>query len=159
MRITVISVGRIREKYLSDAISEYSKRLSRYCKLDQIEVADEKAPETLSEKELEQVLDAEGQRIAARIPDGAFIIALAIDGKQYGSEQLSRRLDQLAVSGESHLVFIIGGSNGLSSAILKRANEKLSFSNMTFPHQLMKVMLLEQVYRCFRISKNQPYHK
>ena len=158
MRITVISVGRIREKYLSDAISEYSKRLSRYCKLDQIEVADEKAPETLSEKELEQVLDAEGQRIAARIPDGAFIIALAIDGKQYGSEQLSRRLDQLAVSGESHLVFIIGGSNGLSSAILNRSNEKLSFSNMTFPHQLMKVMLLEQVYRCFRISKNEPYH-
>ncbi len=159
MKITVISVGKIKEKYFTAAIAEYAKRLSKYCKLEQVEVPDEKCPESLSEKEEIQVKDKEGERILAKIPDQAYVIALAIEGKQLTSEALSDHIEKLGVSGKSHIVFVIGGSLGLAEAVLKRANYKLSFSKMTFPHQLMKVVLLEQVYRAYRIARGEPYHK
>ncbi|WP_430884443.1 23S rRNA (pseudouridine(1915)-N(3))-methyltransferase RlmH [Fusibacter sp. JL216-2] len=159
MKITVISVGKIKEKYFTGAINEYAKRLTKYCKLEQVEVPDEKAPENLSEKEMVQVKDKEGERILSKINDQAYVIALAIEGKQMTSEGLSEHIEKLGVSGKSHIVFVIGGSLGLSDKVLKRANYKLSFSRMTFPHQLMKVVLLEQVYRAFRIVRGEPYHK
>lgn len=159
MKITVISVGKIKEKYFTGAINEYAKRLTKYCKLEQIEVPDEKASENLSEKEMIQVKDKEGDRILGKINDQAYVIALAIEGKQMTSEGLSEHIEKLGVTGKSHIVFVIGGSLGLSEKVLKRANYKLSFSRMTFPHQLMKVVLLEQVYRAFRIVRGEPYHK
>lgn len=159
MKISVVSVGKIKEKFFVDAIGEYSKRLSKYCKLDLIEVADEKAPENLSAKEEVQIKDKEGERILAKVPDSAYVICLAIEGKQLTSEGLSEKMAELALGGDSHIVFIIGGSLGTSQNVLKRADFKLSFSPMTFPHQLMKVILLEQVYRGFRIMKGEPYHK
>ncbi len=158
MHISVITVGKIKEKYLTEGIAEYAKRLTRYCRLDQIEVPDEKAPETLSEKEMEQIKEREGERILSKVRDTAYVIALAIDGKQQSSEELSETIGKLSVDGNSEVVFIIGGSLGLSSTVLKRADRKLSFSKMTFPHQLMKLILLEQIYRGFRIVKNEPYH-
>ena len=159
MKITVISVGKIKEKYFTGAINEYAKRLGKYCKLEQVEVPDEKAPENLSDKEMIQVKDKEGDRILSKINDQAYVIALAIEGKQLTSEALSSQIEKLGVSGKSHIVFVLGGSLGLADSVLKRANYKLSFSKMTFPHQLMKVVLLEQVYRAFRISRGEPYHK
>jgi len=159
MKITLITVGKIKEKYFTDAIAEYTKRLTKYCQLKQIEVADEKAPETLSGKEMEQIKDKEGARILEKIKDNQYVISLEINGTQLTSEGLSEKLDGLGVSGQSDLVFIIGGSLGLSEAIIKRSNFALSFSKMTFPHQLMKVVLLEQIYRAYRISKGEPYHK
>lgn len=159
MHITLISVGRIKEAYLTAGIAEYAKRLTRYCKLDQVEVPDEKAPENLSDKEMEQIKEREGERILSKIKDTAYVIALAIDGKQQSSEELAAALGRLSVEGRSEVVFIIGGSLGLSGAVLKRADLKLSFSRMTFPHQLMKLILVEQVYRGYRILKNEPYHK
>lgn len=159
MRITVITVGKIKEKFYTDAIGEYAKRLSKYCKLDMVEVADEKAPETLSEKEEIQIKDKEGERILAKVPDSAYVICLAIEGKNLSSEELSEKMASLGLNGDSHIVFIIGGSLGLSAKVMARADFKLSFSRMTFPHQLMKVVLLEQVYRGFRIFHNHAYHK
>lgn len=159
MRITVITVGKIKEKFYTDAIGEYAKRLSKYCKLDMVEVADEKAPETLSEKEEIQIKDKEGERILAKVPDSAYVICLAIEGKNLSSEELSEKMASLGLNGDSHIVFIIGGSLGLSAKVMARADFKLSFSRMTFPHQLMKVVLLEQVYRGFRIMNNHAYHK
>ena len=135
MIITLITVGKIKEKYFTDAIAEYAKRLSRYCKLEIIEVADEKTP------------------------DSAYVVALAIEGKQLSSEDLADKMEKWNVNGISHLVFIIGGSLGLTPKVLNRADFKLSFSKMTFPHQLMRVVLLEQIYRSFRIRNNEPYHK
>lgn len=159
MKITLITVGKIKEKYFTDAIAEYTKRLTKYCQLTQVEVADEKAPETLSDKEVVQIKDKEGERILAKIKDTQYVITLEINGTQLTSEGLSDKLDQLGVSGQSDLVFVIGGSLGLSDVVIKRSNFALSFSKMTFPHQLMKVVLLEQVYRAYRISKGEPYHK
>lgn len=159
MRITVITVGKIKEKFYTDAIGEYAKRLSKYCKLDMVEVADEKAPETLSEKEEIQIKDKEGERILAKVPDSAYVICLAIEGKNLSSEELSEKMASLGLNGDSHIVFIIGGSLGLSAKVMARADFKLSFSRMTFPHQLMKVVLLEQVYRGYRIMHNHAYHK
>lgn len=159
MKITVITVGKIKEKFFTDAVAEYAKRLSKYCKLEQIEVGDEKAPETLSEKEEIQIKDKEGERILAKIPEGAYVICLAIEGKNLSSEELSEKMAQLGLNGDSHIVFIIGGSLGLSQNVLKRADFKLSFSKMTFPHQLMKVVLVEQIYRGFRILNGHAYHK
>ncbi len=147
MKITVITVGKIKEKFYSDAIADYGKRLSKYCKLEQVEVADEKAPESLSLKEEEQIKVKEGERILAKVQDGAYVICLAIEGKHLSSQELSEKMEQLSVNGDCHIVFIIGGSLGLSPSVLSRANFKLSFSRMTFPHQLMKVVLLEQIYR------------
>ena len=159
MNISVISVGKLKEKYLKLGIEEFSKRLSKYCKLDLIELEDEKCPENLSEKDMEIVKNKEGQRILSKIKNNSYVIALAIDGKNLSSEELADTISKLAVRGNSHITFIIGGSLGLSDEVLKRADYKLSFSNMTFPHQLMKLILLEQVYRAFRINNNEPYHK
>ncbi len=159
MGITVISVGKIKEKYLTMAIDEYSKRLSKYCKLSFIQVQDEKTPDNVSETVNNKIKEIEGERILKNIKDSAYVIALAIEGKQLSSEQLASTLDNLAVTGKSDIVFVIGGSLGLSSQVLSRADYLLSFSKMTFPHQLMKVILLEQIYRSYRIIKNEPYHK
>ena len=159
MKITVVTVGKIKEKYFTDAIAEYAKRLSRYCKLDIVEVADEKTPDGASESLENQIKEKEGERILSKIPDGAYVVALAIEGKQLDSEELADKMEKWNVNGVSHLVFIIGGSLGLTSKVLNRADFKLSFSKMTFPHQLMRVVLLEQVYRSFRIRNNEPYHK
>lgn len=159
MKITVISVGKIKEKYFTGAIEEYAKRLSRYCKLELIEVADEKTPDGASEGLELQIKEKEGERILQKIPDGAFVIALAIDGRMLDSEELANQMERWNVGGISHVVFLIGGSLGLAPTVLKRADYKLSFSKMTFPHQLMRVILLEQVYRSFRIRNHEPYHK
>lgn len=159
MGITVISVGKIKEKYLTMAIDEYSKRLSKYCKLSFIQVQDEKTPDNVSETVNNKIKEIEGERILKNIKDSAYVIALAIEGKQLSSEQLASTLENLAVTGKSDIVFVIGGSLGLSSQVLSRADYLLSFSKMTFPHQLMKVILLEQIYRSYRIIKNEPYHK
>ena len=159
MNITILSVGKIKEKAFQMAIDEYTKRLLRYCKLTLIEVPDEKAPENISEAEMQQIKYKEGESILKHIKDGTYVIALAIKGKMLSSEELADKLSNLAVTGNSNLAFIIGGSLGLSDEVLKRADFKLSFSPMTFPHQLMKVILLEQVYRGFRIIKGEPYHK
>ncbi len=159
MNITIVSVGKVKEKYLRDGIEEYRKRLTRYCNIDLIEVPDKKAPETLSPKEEAQVKEKEGQAILKHIKDNSYVIALAINGKQLSSEELSDFIADRALSGDSSLVFVIGGSLGLSSEVLSRADYKLSFSKMTFPHQLMRMILLEQVYRGYRIIKGEPYHK
>ena len=159
MKITLITVGKIKEKYFTDAISEYSKRLSRYCKMDIIEVPDEKTPDGASETLETQIKDKEGEKILAKIPDGAYVVALAIEGKMLDSEELADKMEKWNVSGISHVVFVIGGSLGLSAKVLNRADFKLSFSKMTFPHQLMRVILLEQVYRAYRIISGEPYHK
>lgn len=159
MKITLITVGKIKEKYFTDAISEYSKRLSRYCKLEIIEVADEKTPDGASEGLENQIKEKEGDRILSKIPENAYVIALAIEGKQCSSEELAAQMEKWNVTGVSHLVFIIGGSLGLTPKVLARADHRLSFSKMTFPHQLMRVILLEQIYRSFRIRNNEPYHK
>lgn len=159
MKITVLTVGKIKEKYFTDGIAEYSKRLSRYCKLDIVEVADEKTPDNASEAEELQIKEKEGDRLLKYIKDGDYVIALAIEGKQLDSVELSKKIEKLGTSGVSHIIFVIGGSLGLEQRILKRADFKLSFSKMTFPHQMMRMILLEQVYRGFRIMKNEPYHK
>ncbi len=159
MKITVITVGKIKEKYLKDAISEYSKRLSRYCKLEIVEVANEKTPDNASETVEKQIRKKEGDRIEKYIREDAYVIALAIEGKMLSSEEFSKKIGSLGVQGISHIIFIIGGSIGLDESILKKADFLLSFSKMTFPHQLMRVILLEQIYRGYRILSNEPYHK
>ncbi len=159
MKITLVTVGKIKEKFFEDAIKEYSKRLSRYCKLEVLQVADEKTPEGASEAVELQIKEKEGQRILSLIRDDAYVIALAIEGKMLDSEELAEKIEKLGVGGVSQIVFVIGGSLGLSSQVMKRADYALSFSRMTFPHQLMRVVLLEQIYRSYRIMNNQPYHK
>ena len=159
MKITLVTVGKIKEKFYTDAIAEYAKRLSRYCKLEIIQVADEKTPDKASEAEEQQIKDKEGKRILEQIKDGAFMIALAIDGKMLDSVELAEKIDKLGIGGVSQLVFVIGGSLGLSESVLSRADYRLSFSRMTFPHQLMRVILLEQIYRSYRIIHKEPYHK
>ena len=159
MKITILSVGKSKEKYWNDAIAEYVKRLSRYCKLELVEVADEKTPDGASEKLEEQIKRKEGQRVLDKIPADAYVLALAIEGKMPDSVGLSRKLERLGIEGKSHLVFVIGGSLGLAKEVLDRADEKISFSAMTFPHQLMRVILLEQIYRSYWIMNGEPYHK
>lgn len=159
MNITVITVGKIKEKYLKDAIAEYSKRLSKYCKLEIIEVADEKTPDNASEVVEDSIRSKEAERILKYVKDDAYVITLEIVGKQLSSEELADKIDKLGVQGTSHIIFIIGGSIGLGKEVLNKSNYALSFSKMTFPHQLMRVILLEQVYRSYRIISNEPYHK
>ena len=159
MKITLITVGKIKEKYFTDAIAEYAKRLSRYCKLEIVEVPDEKTPDGASESLENQIKEKEGERILSKISEGAYVVALAIEGKQLSSEELADKMEKWNVNGISHLVFIIGGSLGLTPKVLNRADYSLSFSKMTFPHQLMRVVLLEQIYRSFRIRNHEPYHK
>ena len=159
MKITLVTVGKIKEKYLRDAIHEYSKRLSRYCKLEMIEVADEKTPDQASETVEEQIRDKEGERILKYLKDDMYVITLEIAGKMLSSEELADKIEKLGIQGHSSIAFVIGGSNGLGREVLKRSDYSLSFSKMTFPHQLMRVILLEQVYRSYRIMNGEPYHK
>ncbi|MCZ8538373.1 23S rRNA (pseudouridine(1915)-N(3))-methyltransferase RlmH [Paenisporosarcina quisquiliarum] len=159
MNIAIISVGKLKEKYLKLGIEEYTKRLGSYAKIDLIEVSDEKAPENLSDADMEIVKKKEGERILAKIGADTFVIALAIEGKMKSSEQLADDLQSLMTYGRSKIAFVIGGSLGLHEDVMKRSDEKLSFSKMTLPHQLMKLVLVEQVYRAFRIIKGEPYHK
>lgn len=159
MRITILCVGKIKEKYFTDAVVEYTKLLSRYHKLEIIEVADERTPEGAGEGIREQILSREGERLLRYLKEESYVIALAIEGKELSSEELAEKLDALAIFGNSHISFIIGGSLGLSEQIKQRADYLLSFSKMTFPHQLMRVVLLEQIYRCCKISAHEPYHK
>ena len=158
MKITIICVGKIKEKFYGQAIEEYAKRLSRYISLEIVEVADEKAPQTLSPAEEEIVKNKEGERILSKLKDG-YNVALAIEGKSFASEGFADLIAKKSIEGVSHINFIIGGSLGLSPEVMKRADLSLSFSEMTFPHQLMRVILLEQIYRAFRIINNEPYHK
>ena len=159
MKITVLTVGKIKEKYLRDAIAEYSKRLSRYAKLEIIEVADEKTPDNASETVETNIKNKEAERLLKYIRDDAYLITLEIKGKQLTSEELAQKIDTLGVQGTSHIIFVIGGSLGLGEEVLKRSNYALSFSKMTFPHQLMRVILLEQIYRSYRINCGELYHK
>lgn len=159
MRITIITVGKIKEKYLRDTISEYSKRLSKYCKMEIIEVADEKTPENASDTMNETIKAKEAERILKYLKEDAYIITLEIQGKQLTSEELADKIEKLGIQGTSHLIFVIGGSLGLGKEVLEKSNYALSFSKMTFPHQLMRVILLEQIYRSYRIIKKEPYHK
>lgn len=159
MKITIITVGKIKEKYLKDAIAEYSKRLSRYCKLEILEVADEKTPDGASEIVEENIREKEGERTLKLIKEDAYVITLEISGKMLTSEELADRIETLGIQGKSHLVFVIGGSIGLGREVLRRSDYALSFSKMTFPHQLMRVILLEQIYRSYRINCGEPYHK
>jgi len=159
MNVTILCVGKIKEKFYKDAILEYSKRLSKYCSLNIVEVSDEKTIENASDNEISIIKEKEGSRILKNIKERDYVIALAIEGKQHDSVSFSRYIENLGVSGQSSLVFIIGGSLGLSDEVMKRSNYQISFSKMTFPHQLMRVILLEQVYRAMRIANNEPYHK
>ena len=159
MEIKIITVGKIKEKYLNDGIAEYAKRLSRYCKLTFCQVPDEKTPDGASEKLEMQIKEREGRRLLDKIRQDDEVIALAIEGEQKTSEQFAVQIDQYGITGKGNVVFVIGGSLGLSEEVLQRADRKLSFSKMTFPHQLMRVILLEQIYRAYRIIKKEPYHK
>lgn len=159
MKITIICVGRIKEKYFTMGIQEYVKRLGRYCRLDIIEVADEKTPDHASGAEELLIKRREGERILKNIKDDAYVFALAIEGNMLDSEEFADKIMKLGVNGESHINFIIGGSLGLDRDVLSRADEKISFSKMTFPHQMMRMILLEQIYRGYRIIKGEPYHK
>lgn len=159
MNINIIAVGRLKEKYWTDAISEYSKRLTRYSKLSITELPDEKAPENLSEAQKEQVMKKEGERILKNIGENDYTVCLEINGKQLSSEEFSKFFEIRMLNGVSSVTFVIGGSLGLHADVIKRADYHLSFSKMTFPHQLMRVVLLEQIYRAIKISKNEPYHK
>lgn len=159
MKITILCVGKLKEKYLCMAVEEYQKRLSRYCKLEIIEVPDEKTPDNASLAEEMKIKEVEGERLLKYVKENTFLIALAIEGKMLDSEELASKIEQLGIEGKSHIGFVIGGSLGLSDAVLKRADYQLSFSKMTFPHQIMRVLILEQIYRSFRISNHEPYHK
>ena len=159
MKITLITVGKIKEKYLKDAIAEYSKRLSKYCKLEVIEVADEKTPDQASENVEQQIRKKEGERILRYVKEDAYVITLEIGGTMLDSVAFAKKIETLGVQGKRHIIFIIGGSIGLGEDVLKRSDYGLSFSKMTFPHQLMRVILLEQVYRSYRIIEGAPYHK
>lgn len=159
MRITIVCVGKIKEKYFTMGIEEYKKRLGRYCKLDIIQVADEKTPDNASSAEELQIKNKEGLRILKYIKEDSYVVALVIEGNMLNSMELANKIDSLGVGGTSHIVFVIGGSLGLDNDVINRADYKLSFSKMTFPHQMMRMILLEQVYRSYRINSNQPYHK
>lgn len=159
MQIRIIAVGKLKEKYLIQGIKEYMKRLGGYTKIELIEVADEKAPENLSAAQMQQVKDKEGERILAKIKEQDYVFALAIEGKNPTSEAFANQMAQLMVQGKSNFVFVIGGSLGLSAAVMKRSNAAISFGKMTYPHQLMRLILVEQIYRAFRINHGEPYHK
>lgn len=159
MKITLICVGKLKEKYLSQGVEEYKKRLSRYCTLEIIELTDEKTPDNASDALENIIKKREGERILKALKPDSYCIALAIEGTMLTSVELAKKIDALGVSGSSHLSFLIGGSLGLSEEVLQRADDQLSFSKLTFPHQLMRMILLEQIYRSYRINTNQPYHK
>lgn len=159
MKITVIAVGKVKESFYREAIGEFEKRLSKYCRLEIVEVPDEKTPENASKAGELKIKAKEGERILSAVREDMYVVALAIEGKQLSSTELADRINRLGISGRSSVAFIIGGSLGLDEGVLKRADYKLSFSPMTFPHQLMRVILLEQIYRSYRIISGEPYHK
>lgn len=159
MKVNIIAVGRIKEKYIEAGIKEFQKRLRNYCQLKIIEVPDEPAPEGLSKREMEQVKEKEGEKIISKIPKNSYIIPLVIEGKELNSEELAKKIDDLTIMGHSEITFIIGGSLGLSDEIISMGDFKLSFSKLTFPHQIMRFILLEQIYRSFKIIRGEPYHK
>lgn len=159
MKITILSVGKVKEKHFTQGIKEYEKRLSRYCKLEIIEVPDEKTPDNASALEEQKIKEKEAERLKKYIKEDAYVIALAIEGKQMDSVELSQKIETLGIHGNSHIIFLIGGSLGMEDELLRRADLKLSFSKMTFPHQMMRMILLEQIYRAYRIMKGEPYHK
>lgn len=159
MRITILTVGKIKEPYLREAVQEYSKRLGRYCRLEILETADEKTPDRLETAAAQQVREREGERLLKRLPADSYVITLEILGRQLSSEKFAQKIDNLAVQGVSHIVFVIGGSLGLGKNIREKSDFALSFSEMTYPHQLMRVILLEQIYRSYRIINKEPYHK
>lgn len=159
MKIKVVTVEKLKEKYLKDGIAEYSKRISRFAKFEMIELSDEKTPDKASESENQKILEIEGQRILSKVADRDFVIALAIEGKMFSSEEFSKQLEEASIKGFSTLTFIIGGSLGLSSAVKNRANLSVSFGRLTLPHQLMRLVLVEQIYRAFTIQQGSPYHK
>jgi len=159
MKITIISVGKIKEKFFIDAINEYTKRLSKFCKLTEEVIPDERADDSYSQAEIEQVKTREGIKIINSIPKNSYVIIMDIKGKQLSSEELAEKISNLGVNGISDITFVIGGSNGLSEDVIEKADFRLSFSKMTFPHQLFKIILLEQVYRAFKINAGETYHK
>lgn len=159
MKISIVCVGKIKENFYREAVAEYAKRLSRYCKPEIIEVADEKTPDGASPQTEEQIREKEGRRILEKLQEDAFICTLEIGGKKLSSEELARWMEKLTVGGTSHIMFVIGGSLGLHESVSRRADFAISFSDMTFPHQLMRVILTEQIYRAFRIIHGEPYHK
>lgn len=159
MNIQIVSVGKLKEKYLKDAVNNYIKMLSRFCKTEIVEVAEEKVPQSLSSREEEQAREKEAERIRAALSKDAYIIALDLKGEQPDSLKFAQKLKELMIAGKSRISFIIGGSTGLDRQLVKEADYSLCLSNMTFPHQLARVILLEQIYRCFKIINNEPYHK
>ena len=159
MKIKLVTVGKLKEKYLKDGIAEYSKRISRFATVEMIELADEKTPDRASDSENEKILDLEGNRILSKIGDREFVVVLAIEGKTLSSEEFSKQLEQASINGYSTLTFVIGGSLGLSPQVKNRANLSLSFGRLTLPHQLMRLVLVEQIYRAFTIQQGSPYHK
>lgn len=159
MKIKIVTVGKLKEKYLKDGIAEYSKRISRFATVEMIELADEKTPDRASDSENEKILDLEGNRILSKVGDREFVVVLAIEGKTLSSEEFSNQLEQASINGYSTLTFVIGGSLGLSHQVKKRANLFLSFGRLTLPHQLMRLVLTEQIYRAFTIQQGSPYHK
>ena len=159
LNIKIIGVGKLKEKYFKAGIAEYAKRLSRFCKFEIVEVPDEKAPESLSQSEMATVMAKEGDRILAKIKDREYVYALAIKGKERTSEDFAAELAKLTTYGHSDMTFVIGGSLGLTPAVLKRADAQISFGRFTLPHQLMRLVLTEQIYRAFMINEGSPYHK
>ena len=159
MKIKIVTVGKLKEKYLKDGIAEYSKRISRFATVEMVELADEKTPDRASDSENEKILDLEGNRILSKIGDREFVVVLAIEGKTLSSEEFSKQLEQASINGFSTLTFVIGGSLGLSPQVKKSANLSLSFGRLTLPHQLMRLVLVEQIYRAFTIQQGSPYHK
>lgn len=159
MKVKIICVGKIKEKYLSDGISEYSKRLSRFCKFEVCTLEDEKIPDNATEKEMQIVLETEGERIEKHIGKNDYVIALCVEGKSISSVDFAKKISDIALSGKSEITFIIGGSLGICDSVKNKADFRLSFSKMTFPHNLMRLILAEQIYRAFKINANEEYHK
>ena len=159
MKIKIVTVGKLKEKYLKDGIAEYAKRISRFATVEMIELADEKTPDRASDSENAKILDVEGNRILSKIGEREFVVVLAIEGKTLSSEEFSKQLEQASINGSSTLTFVIGGSLGLSKEVKKRANLSVSFGRLTLPHQLMRLVLIEQIYRAFTIQQGSPYHK
>ncbi|WP_247947004.1 23S rRNA (pseudouridine(1915)-N(3))-methyltransferase RlmH [Streptococcus oralis] len=159
MKIKIVTVGKLKEKYLKDGIAEYTKRISRFAKLEMIELADEKTPDKASESENQKILETEGERILSKVGERDFAVVLAIEGETFSSEEFSKQLEQASIKGYSTLTFIIGGSLGLAPVVKNRANLSVSFGRLTLPHQLMRLVLVEQIYRAFTIQQGSPYHK
>lgn len=159
MKIKIVTVGKLKEKYLKDGIAEYTKRISRFAKLEMIELTDEKTPDKASELENQKILETESERILSKVGERDFVVVLAIEGKTFSSEEFSKQLEQAYIKGYSTLTFIIGGSLGLAPVVKNRANLSVSFGRLTLPHQLMRLVLVEQIYRAFTIQQGSPYHK